>query len=301
MIKHRDIHKFLRGCLDNGGGDQKPRKRGKICHRPEKELFVRRRQCAHLCLFALHRFLHCKNHKRRKQRNAEQRKHHQSAPGGIRVKAKTVDKAADACQGAENTHRDIGIFQLINRRFRQGEHIVQRPVKHKARRRGIKKEQEEDRHAVQLNLRFGKASLGENHAGNQIDNGHDNGQKIDRQPRNMQKPVRLSEIRNRPERNALQNGKPRQKPICRDEKRNFKKERRCSAQNIGRLIIVLPVICLQHEHALITLERLFDMGHAAVQRKLRLLLLRLHGVRPLIQRQHQNVHTSRLCRAESAP
>lgn len=55
--------------------------------------------------------------------------------------------------------------------------------------------------------------------------------------------------------------------------------------------MVLPVVGLEHHHPLVPVEHLFDVGHAPAELQLRLPLLLLHGVGPLVQGQHQHVHS----------
>ena len=180
--------------------------------------------------------------------------------------------------------------ELIEDRLEQREEVIERPVEHEPRRRRVEKHEEKQRHGIQLHLCFRQAALGEDDAGDEVDRRHEKRQDVDRHARHGEQAVGRAEVADGPEGHAVQQLQIREEGIGRDEKRDLQKQRRRALEHIGRLIVVLPVVGLQHHHALVAAECLFDVRHALVQAQLRLALFLLHGVGAPVERQHEEVH-----------
>ena len=96
------------------------------------------------------------------------------------------------------------MLELVEDGLDKGKDVVECPVKHQSGRRVIQKHEEEKRHCVELELGFERAALGEDHAGDEVHAGHDDGQQIDRQTEDVQQAVRRAEVMDRAEGGALQ-------------------------------------------------------------------------------------------------
>ncbi len=115
------------------------------------------------------------------------------------------------------------MLQLVEYGFNQRKQVVQRPVKHQSGRRSVEEEQKEDRHGVELDLRFQQTSLGENDAGDQVDTGHDEGQYIDRQPCDDQQSIRPTQIGDRAKGDAVKQFQPGEETVGRNKERDLEK------------------------------------------------------------------------------
>ena len=221
MIEQVQIHKFLRRCFDDRRGDEQTGQQGQKDTGAEKQLFVGSG------LLGLGRVTnepgkHQYPQGRDLEQNAQRDKIVPSR-GGIEAEAAHCE--CDARKAGEYTEDLLGVLQLVEDGFNQRKQVVQRPVKHQSGRRSVEEEQKEDRHGVELDLRFQQTSLGENDAGDQVDTGHDEGQYIDRQPCDDQQSIRPTQIGDRAKGDAVKQFQPGEETVSRNKEWDLKKKR----------------------------------------------------------------------------
>lgn len=114
--------------------------------------------------------------------------------------------------------------ELFDDVFQKRKDIVQGPVEDQAGRGIVQQDQEDQRHAVELDFAFQGHAAGIDHTGDDIDQGHEDREDVDRRAADFQHPVRGGQIGNRPEGDPLQNRQVGQEVIGRHEKRNLEQQ-----------------------------------------------------------------------------
>ena len=105
-----------------------------------------------------------------------------------------------------------------------------------------------------------------------------------------EKSVRRTQVPDGPQGYAVQDLHMGQKLVGCHKEGNFQQQGDGAVQGIGGPIMVLPVIGLQNHHPLVAGEGFLDMGHALPELCLRIPGFLLHGIRPPVQGQDQDVH-----------
>ena len=287
FVRH-DINEFRRRRLDDRRRNQNAGQDRKKHAAKRKNLSVRFRQRGSFALFCalLHQGQHQRELEHQKQEDEQDLLSHRIHG----VHKQDHRKQRQSHNGSADAQYQPRVSELVEDILQQGENIVQRPVKHQSGRRIVQKHQKNQRHAVHLQLAFEREALHIDGGGDHIDGRHQDRQHIDGKPRYRKQRIRCAQIADRAERHAAQQLQAGKKAVGRNKKRDLQQQGDRPFQRIGRLIVILPVVSLQHHEAFVALERLFDVRHPRLQFRLYISLLGLQSVRPPVQGEHQKIH-----------
>ena len=174
--------------------------------------------------------------------------------------------------------------------FHQGEQVVHGPVQHQGGGGIIQEHQEDGGGAPEGELLLQGAALCIHGAGDEVDDGHEDGQEVHLLPEKGQQPVRGPQVRDGAEGSSLKGLVIGEKIVGGDEEGYLQGQGKEALQHIPGLIVVFRIPGAEHHEALVALEGFLEMVHHRGQPALGFPLLRLDGVGPAVQGEQEQVH-----------
>jgi hypothetical protein len=163
-----------------------------------------------------------------------------------------------------------GTFYGVVDIFKKAENIIQGPIEDKTGGGIIKKNQKNKGHAVQLNFIPRRQAAKIHRSGNDVDEGHEQGQNIQGKAAGRKKGIGLSEVIDKEEMRPFKGFKTGQVRIRGNKKRYLYQKPKGGTKRKNRVIMILPVIGGKNHILFVPFENGLDFFDLWVQAFLRI-------------------------------